>query len=446
MKPSEEELSFASTSSEFIICEDSEPERLAELSKQTKPSSSSLAIHNSREPHLNKSSTNIIKPNKNELKLASNLTFKSKSPYFQKAIIPTESGKIVSSVHKLSTSNTTRIEESSTATKCSSLDKQSLPENLATSINTTSNAIDVHAEERGTNSIHVETDSSIELGKSNVSRFIDRQSSRGSKSPSIPPKTRIRAISVKSDTISASSNSSSDESVDIPYHTLTRLNSCPACSDDWNTYKAPRSKLTHIKKCAKTNLIRPKDITTRIQKILDKQITNDTDSSSLLDLHIQSKNVQLNILEKDPQVQKSLKNDLLFKPPQQSRSHQPNPSTSGPTHHTAEKHFIGSADSSIRSGTHDLLHPGNLQALKGDTEQANHPPATPALNSGDELATPSPPDLIHSSTLLAQARSRSRTRNSLISSNGKTPYTLWDAAGGHDGFDFQRSVITPRAQ
>ncbi|KAH9808203.1 hypothetical protein DFH28DRAFT_658473 [Melampsora americana] len=424
MKPSEEEHSSVSSSSEFLICEDPEPERPAKLSQQAKSSSPSVAILNSREHSSNLSST-ITKRVQPESSLASNLVFKSKSQHSsssshdirqaKKSIIPTDGIKSDSSGSRLSSPSITRIEESLTASKRSiNLCNQSLAENLPPKINTTSIPTNVKAEKRGTNSIHVETDSSIEIGKSSVSRFIDRQSSKGSRSPSSSPKTRIRSVYVKSDTLSTSSNSSSDESVDVPYHTLTRLNSCPACSDEWNTYKAPRSKLTHIKKCARTNLIRPKDIINRIQAILDKQIQNDPDPSSLLDLHIQNKNVQVNILEGDPQVQTSLKPDLLCRPPQQSRSHPSNSSISG-----------------------------DVQRSNGDTEKVNPQCTSSVSKSGDNLLTSSPPDLIHRSSLLAQARSRSCTRNSLIPNDGKTPYNLWNAAGGHDGFDFQRSVVSP---
>ncbi|WAQ92628.1 hypothetical protein PtA15_17A110 [Puccinia triticina] len=62
-----------------------------------------------------------------------------------------------------------------------------------------------------------------------------------------------------------------EPAIAIDYATLLRLARCPACENSWTTYKAPRSKLDHIQRCARAQLIPARHIPARIQLILHHQ-------------------------------------------------------------------------------------------------------------------------------------------------------------------------------
>lgn len=255
----------------------------------------------------------------------------------------------------------------------------------------------------------------------------------GSLYPMIVVVSNVRNVvsaDIKSRRSVSASSSSCEERLDISYQTLTRLKSCPACSNQWTTYKAPKSKLSHIRKCAQSQLINSNDITVRIQRLLDKQTRNETSDTSLLDRHVKRKNVDVTVIEGASEVHK-LSNrgphmHLIDSPDFHSHT-----SDEGPV--TSKKLSTISYKKAMMVTPQDL--PGlckpsgpTSELAKGETEK---PPPAPLVEPPRE-----------STSLLAQARSRSGKRNSAMSLNGTVSYSLWDVASGQHEFDYQRSVVS----
>ncbi|KAG0141132.1 hypothetical protein CROQUDRAFT_307728 [Cronartium quercuum f. sp. fusiforme G11] len=261
--------------------------------------------------------------------------------------------------------------------------------------------------------VGVETDGSLDSRKSSLSRFMSRRAPKAERA-------QVRSGSEKPASVRLSSRSSAsvsaDESIDIAYQTLTRMKSCPGCANAWTTYKAPRSKLSHIRKCAHNQDISAKDLAARVERLIKRQAqAEELGSDSLLERHLRKKHVEVNIV---------VDGSDSYSVQAQAREQQ------------------------ILEGL-----PSNPEAAKDRRTNASNSLVRPNpshlnnklhASTGGPTAGPSSTAIRNPSSILAQARSRSETRNSAIATRGQATYSLWDVAGGDDQFDFQRSVIAAK--
>ncbi|CAH7683816.1 hypothetical protein PPACK8108_LOCUS17556 [Phakopsora pachyrhizi] len=103
-----------------------------------------------------------------------------------------------------------------------------------------------------------------------------------------------RKFSSSSSLCSSSSSSTNPQSSEISYSTLTLLKSCPSCFKEWTTYKAPKSKLLHIKRCSEANSLDQTDLINRTTlTLLDRHLSkrglevSNVDFQSSIDLERQ---------------------------------------------------------------------------------------------------------------------------------------------------------------
>lgn len=185
--------------------------------------------------------------------------------------------------------------------------------------------------------------------------------------------------------------SDEQQQLEIGYTTLLRLKSCPACQNEWTTYKAPKSKLTHIQKCARKELIRPNFILDRIQIILEQQDQRLARERGLLDRHSSNQNLINSTLD-------------LTTTPEERPPVLPTLSTIDPNHQTPST-----------------------------TRKTNSLPSPP--KSSTRPISP----ILHSSNL-EQVHSKTLARNAQVTTKNSRPYSLWEAAGCHDDYEYDRSV------
>ncbi|KAA1107509.1 hypothetical protein PGT21_016856 [Puccinia graminis f. sp. tritici] len=185
----------------------------------------------------------------------------------------------------------------------------------------------------------------------------------------------------------------------IDYSTLLRLNRCPACDNPWLTYKAPRSKLNHIQRCARQELIPPRHLTLRIENLLQNQDIN----KGLIDRHATHQNLQTSDLQNSDQP---IQNAIVV------------PSTSSTS---------TSASASIEN-------------LEKSSPPPPPPPSSSKLTPKSEVFRSSTLKVLHQRTL---------DRNAQINTkNDQRSYSLWELASGDDDYPYDRSSApsSPRSQ
>ncbi|POW12162.1 hypothetical protein PSTT_04730 [Puccinia striiformis] len=204
-----------------------------------------------------------------------------------------------------------------------------------------------------------------------------RSSASGSSSSSISL--------VNKSTKKTSAQTTEEQPISIDYPTLLRLNRCPACDNPWLTYKAPRSKLTHIQKCAGHELIPLRHLTQRIQNILEQQTQQKNQNAGLIDRHLLYQNLFASASDNDHQLSTNTATTLLKTLPEQ----QPKPSSS-----KLKKSSSTQSDHSFRSSSLKELHQQTIER-----------------------------------------------NNQVNTKNNRRSYSLWELASGDDDYPYDRSKV-----
>ncbi|MBW0508955.1 hypothetical protein O181_048670 [Austropuccinia psidii MF-1] len=217
-------------------------------------------------------------------------------------------------------------------------------------------------------------------------------------------KIKSRSSSLNSKT-STSTSHDSKEKLQIDYHTLIEIKTCPACGNPWTTYIAPKSKLSHIKKCARKELIKPRHITKRIQNILDDQKAQE---KSLLDRHLVKKRFDISLI--GVEASNSHNDQAIRKAIHQESNQKMNPPDSSSIQH------------------HPLILNPKSQDIIFEKENLIQPKISSSPMSNDLR-----------SAILKEVQTKTSTRNATVHSNGSKPCSLWELASCDDDFDYNRS-------
>jgi hypothetical protein len=192
------------------------------------------------------------------------------------------------------------------------------------------------------------------------------------------------------------------ELLSIDYPSLLRLNKCPVCNNPWITYKAPKSKLIHIRLCATQELIPQRHLTQRVQAVLEEQAQQQHLKAGLIDRHL---NTSSHLL---------------------ARSDQPYPQ---PSHETSNQNAPNS--------TNQPKNPTKALSISSSSSNLTKKSMRPKPDSA--------PDSAHSfrSSALQELQQQTKDRNAQVNTkNHDRSYSLWELASGHDDYPYDRSVVS----
>lgn len=376
----------------MIICYDSEPDRMRSFQSRSsnlrpRPSSSPSTSHSDRSPpprpRIETISTDLPKPERHD-----HHQHHPPDPPQPSSITSSASSSIeIQPKDRLSNLISKFRHQPSIRTSSSS--NSQLPRSIHPPSSEKPFKLDpklIHPVQR---SLNCDQDSSIHNNNPVRLNHSPSNSSR-SRSSSMSGNSLIQPKSIGK--TSRIDRSDEQQQLEIGYTTLLRLKSCPACQNEWTTYKAPKSKLTHIQKCARKELIRPNFILDRIQIILEQQDQRLARERGLLDRHSSNQNLINSTLD-------------LTTTPEERPPVLPTLSTIDPNHQTPST-----------------------------TRKTNSLPSPP--KSSTRPISP----ILHSSNL-EQVHSKTLARNAQVTTKNSRPYSLWEAAGCHDDYEYDRSVL-----
>ncbi|CAH7687687.1 expressed protein [Phakopsora pachyrhizi] len=210
-----------------------------------------------------------------------------------------------------------------------------------------------------------------------------------------------RKFSSSSSLCSSSSSSTNPQSSEISYSTLTLLKSCPSCFKEWTTYKAPKSKLLHIKRCSEANSLDQTDLINRTTLVLDQQERIIDRSKTLLDRHLSKRGLEVSNVDFQSSIDLERQRTLMER----------------------ENFFRNNVGIGL-NGTR------NKRSI-GENVKNNKP----ALAVSDS-------DSNSSSSVLNRARSNTALRNREVVTKNLRTYSHWELASGDDSFNYNRLVVS----